>query len=243
VNIDEFARRAELFGALEIEKVRLLAFFVRKTENRTDFDLGDVNLWFSELSLARPNSTRLARSLRLSRSFVRGNDQGKWKLHAADVDELQLKYPGLRTRSDDVLSEDPILPAPLYMSTRGFIESLARQINASYEYNIFDGCAVLMRRLLEVLLILSYEHHNLEKSIQNADGNYLMLEGIVANARSNNPLRLSRNTKSALDGFRVIGNFAAHKVYFNCRRSDVDRVATEYRAAIEELLYKSGIRT
>jgi len=164
----------------------------------------------------------------------------RWAIAAVGDGSVQ---PGIHVASEDVISDDLILPRPLYENTRGFIESLSKQINASYEFNIFDGCAVLMRRLLEILLILSYEHLKIEAAIQDPHGNYLMLERIANDAKSNKVLKLSRDAKSVLDDFRTIGNFSAHKIYYNCRRSDLKKIAVHYRATIEELLYKSGIRT
>ena len=99
-----------------------------------------------------------------------------------------------------------------------------------------------MRRLLEVLLILAYEHLGIESEIQDSQGNYLALERIIANAKSNRQLRLSRDSKGLIDEFRVLGNFSAHKIYYNCRRSDLTSLTRSYRATIEELLYKNGIR-
>ena len=95
------------------------------------------------------------------------------------------------------MDDGTILPPVLYEKTRGFIESLAKQINRSYEENIFDGCAVLMRRLEEVaLLIMSYEHSKIELAIKDASGNYVMLERIVTDAANNATLGLGRNTRS-----------------------------------------------
>lgn len=98
----------------------------------------------------------------------------------------------------------------------GDLGSLAKQINASYEHNIFDGCAVLMRRLEEVLLILSYEHLGIETAIKDASGNYLLLESIVKNAEGNAKLGLSRNAKPSIETIRKLGNYSAHKVIYTC---------------------------
>ena len=87
-----------------------------------------------------------------------------------------------------------------------------------------------MRRLLEVLLILTYEHLGAESAIQDSSGNYVPLEKIIANAKSSTHLKLSRDSKAVLEEFRQIGNFSAHKIYYNCRRADLTRIATSYRA-------------
>lgn len=51
-------------------------------------------------------------------------------------------YPQLSQKSQEVVDDGTILPPVLYEKTRGFIESLAKQINRSYEENIFDGSLV-----------------------------------------------------------------------------------------------------
>jgi len=242
MNLKEFCRIANVLQVDELEKVRLLAFFYQKTSAQKEFSTSNIREWFEELDLPQLNNSRLLKKIRGSRAFIKGKGASSFKLHAAEFDGLQAEYPGIHVDSEDVASEDTILPLPLYENTRGFIESLAKQINASYEFNIFDGCAVLMRRLLEILLILTYEHLNIEAELQDTNDNYVSLEKIIANAKSNKKLKLSRDSKSVLGEFRALGNFSAHKIYYNCRRADLKKVASNYRATIEELLYKCGVR-
>lgn len=123
----------------------------------------------------------------------------------------------------------------------GYLDRLARQINAAFEHAVFDGCAVLMRRLVEVLLILTYEHARIDATITNADGNYVDLSRIIDDAKGNRLLKLSRNTKKHLDRYRTLGNFSAHKIYYSCSRTDIAEALVEYRALVQELLAKSGI--
>lgn len=242
MTIHDFSKTVELTKATEIEKVKLLAFFFHKTTLIKEFTLIDVEEWFDKLHFHKPNRSRLKGLIQKSHSFVKGVSNQSWRLHARDLDKLQSTHPDLTSEGEEIVSVDTLLPQALYDGSRGFIESLAKQINASYEYNIFDGCAVLMRRLLEVLLILTYEHCGVEKDIQDATGTYWPLEKITSNAKTHQVLKLSRGGKNTIDEFRTLGNFAAHKIYFVCRRADIKKIASEYRATIEELLYKSGIR-
>lgn len=242
MTLDQFAEYTELLRLTEIDKVRLIAFYFSQVEEQKEFGSEDIKAWFDSLGLPRPNMSRLMRRIREDKSFVRGSTHECYRIHPIALETLKAKYPRIRRDTEEVVCDDTILPRPIYENTRGFIESLAKQINASYEYNIFDGCAVLMRRLLEVLLILAYENHNMESDIKTKAGDYLPLEQIVNHARSGKGLNLSRDTKAVLDEFRTLGNFSAHKVHYNCRRGDLQRVAIAYRAAIEELLYKAGIR-
>jgi hypothetical protein len=70
-----------------------------------------------------------------------------------------------------------------------------------------------------------------------------MLDSIITNARGNRTLALSRNSKASVDEFRTLGNFSPHKIFYNARRGDIRKHIVEFRALVEELLYKSGIRT
>ncbi len=99
-----------------------------------------------------------------------------------------------------------------------------------------------MRRLMEVLLIHSFEHAKSADEIKDGDGNFLMLERILDRVRSTTAFSLSRNSKETLEVFRKLGNFSAHKIQYSCRKDDIKKVAIDYRALVEELLYKSGVR-
>ncbi|WP_156501793.1 DUF4145 domain-containing protein [Alteromonas stellipolaris] len=212
------------------------------TKSEPEFSLNEVLDCFDALHFSRPNISRLKKKIKSSKDIVKGKSTDTYKLHAKAISRFESEIPELKVESEEIVSDDLIVPVSLYSSTRGYIESLSKQINASYENNIFDGCAVLMRRLLEILLIQSYENLSIESEIQDSGGHYKMLNHIVANAKVNKKLGLSRNTKEALEEFRIIGNFSAHKIFYNAKRKDISKVATEYRAAIEELLYKSGIK-
>jgi hypothetical protein len=100
-----------------------------------------------------------------------------------------------------------------------------------------------MRRLIEVLLILAYENLGIESEIKDPSGSYYLFERISQNARNNSFLGLSRNTKPCIEKFRTLGNLSAHKIHYTCKKSYIEEVIQEYRAAIEELLFKAGLKT
>jgi hypothetical protein len=99
-----------------------------------------------------------------------------------------------------------------------------------------------MRRLLEVLLIHSYQHCGLESKILGPNSSFKELKTIIVEVNSIGDIALSRNTKTCLDSFRVLGNFAAHKIAYNTTRDEIKNIALDFRAAVEELLYAAGLR-
>ena len=166
-------------------------------------------------------------------SLIRGARQLKASLPAVGPEKALVE----EEYSDD------ILPFDLYRNTRRNIEKIADQINKSYYYEIHDGAAILMRRLIEMLLILAYKGIRQEGSIRGSDGNYLQLSGIVNCAIQNRHLDLSRNAKAYLSIFKETGDLSAHNPFHNCRKKDLELIRLKFRSLVEELLYKGGILT
>lgn len=147
--------------------------------------------------------------------------------------------------TDDSIIEqsESILPETLYAGTRGYIERLAQQINASYENNLYDCCAVMLRRLMEVLLVLSFQNNDKEDLIlDNSAQNHVSLDKMIKVSNSCNKLALSSNTKKDMPLIKELGNYSAHKIWYNCTKKDIEPLIPKYRAIIEELLYKAGIK-
>lgn len=136
---------------------------------------------------------------------------------------------------------DDILPFDLYKGTRQNIERIADQINKSFHFGIYDGTAVLMRRLIEMLLILAFKECKRDTDIRGADGHYLQLHQIIDKAVQSKELDLTRNTGDYLDLFREKGNLSAHNPFHNCMRKDLELAQPKFRHVVEELLYKAGI--
>lgn len=149
----------------------------------------------------------------------------------------------LNWESDEKIAENQtILPEKLYSNTRNYIEQLAKQINASYENNLFDCTAVMMRRLMEVLIILMFQNEQIESKILDKQGNnYVNLEKMIKIANSEPLFKLSKNTQQDMDVFRELGNLSAHKIWYNSTKKDIETLILRYRAMIEELLYKAKV--
>ena len=241
MTLDQFITACDFNSLVEMDKVCHLAFFYLKTKNVQEFSVAEASKWLVDSGGATPNRSRLEGKLRSSRDTAKA--QYGFRLKGEFIKELEGKYPEVSPRSQEVIDDGTILPEIDYKNTRGYIVSLAKQINASYEHNIYDGCAVLMRRLEEVLLIHSYEKHGIAAVVKDGNGNYLPLEGIVKDAVGNTALSLSRNSKATVEDIRKLGNFSAHKITYTCKREYISEKIPEFRALIGELLHKAGIRT
>ncbi len=233
MNIKQFGAACNIDSQREVERACLLAFFHLRTAKKNEFTVAEAAQWLADYGFATPN---------WSGNTVRGQGGG-YKLNLAFVTAMDKVHPQLQDKSEEIIDHGSILVEAEYKVGRGYIESLAKQINRSYEENIFDGCAVLMRRLLEVMLILAYRKLGIEAAVQDLDGSYKMLEGIINDAKTNGTLKLSRNSKEVLEVFRKLGNFSAHKIEYTCHRQYIQPHIMDYRGIITELLHKAGLKT
>ena len=100
----------------------------------------------------------------------------------------------------------------------------------------------MIRRLLEILIIESFESHNLTAKIQKQDGTFFYLQDLV-NLTLNEPSwTIGRNVKKALPNLKDIGNQSAHGRRYVARKNDLDSVKRDLRLTIEELVILSKLR-
>ena len=134
-----------------------------------------------------------------------------------------------------------VLPNEIFVNIPQYLQVICKQINASFENNLYDCSAVMMRRLLETLLVLSYQNLNIESEITEKRGKHFSLDKMIKNAVQNSKLALSSNTKQDMTKIKNIGNYSAHKIWYHATRSDIEKYITDYRLIIEELLCKAGL--
>lgn len=240
MDLTTFVEKVDLPHHTEIEKVELLALYGYLYRNETTFLLSSIVDTLASYGCPISNISRVRKNLAKSRSF-RKVANGEYMLTATARESLKEE---ITNRLDDEVSIDSnseLLDETLFCGKRGYLDKLIYQINHCYKDNCFDACAVCMRRVFEIVLILSYENLGIQDEIKK-DGEYLMLDRIASNAVNNSKLGLSR-LKKEYDTIREIGNYAAHRIQYNTRKKDIDDIKQSYRVCLEELYYKAGLMT
>lgn len=243
MELDSFAAHCDLIERSELEKVELLAFYLEISGEVSGFKLAHICELFEALLYSHPNVSRLRLKIRKSKSFIKAIAPYEFRLNAKKRNEFSQQFAAISEPAEEAKAIDGIIPLSLVSGTRGYIVSLGKQINVSYENSAFDGAAVLMRRLVEVLLIHAFEHINKISEIKDSNGDTRNLNAIIATAVQSAELNLSKPVKKCLDSFRQLGNFSAHSIHYNAKRADIKSVALDYRVSVEELLYKGGLKT
>lgn len=239
MEINQFVNAVKLFQKKEIEKVKAIALYDNFVKGQSEFSLDEVISLLQDIGHPISNVSRLKGNMAKSKDFKKVNGGNQYMLTPSTRQNLHVEYGMLLTNEDEVVSSSEVLDETLFLGKRGFLDKLVKQINHCYINNCFDACAVLMRRFFEISLILAYENKGVQDQIK-MNGDYVMLERIVANAVQNTTLHISRS-RNEYDAIRDLGNFAAHKIHFNTRKSDIDGIKQTYRVCLEELYYIAGL--
>ncbi|MDZ7341543.1 MAG: DUF4145 domain-containing protein, partial [candidate division KSB1 bacterium] len=116
------------------------------------------------------------------------------------------------------------------------------QACGSYDYGWYDAASVMCRRLIETLIIETFEAHKLEQKIKNNDGTYFYLGGLIQALLNESTLSVGRNAKNALPKLKNIGDLSAHNRRYLARKKDLDDLKRELRIVIEELVHLSKLK-
>jgi len=240
----DFIDLTNLSTRTEAERAKLLCFYQYKKSGECQFTMTMISDLMQQCGNNAPNTSRLSERLRKGKDRifipVKG-EKGKFEFIPAVLQRLEKEYSSMWDDTETIVSDSELIAETKFCGKRKYLDKLITQINNSYSNNCYDACAVLMRRLFEVLLVLSYQNFGIDNEIKDAAGRgYIMLDGIVKKAKDSPVLKLSR-IKNEFDTFRMVGNFSAHNITYTAGKKDIDDIKLNYRVMLEELYNKAGL--
>lgn len=194
----------------------------------------------SELSIRTPGDTSALAEL-VETVFAAATPQ---KDRLAAVRELShsLRTKWKETKGTASAPGNELFPMVLISKTeRGYLLTIAKQMNGCFREGWYDACAVMMRRLVEIAIIEAFEHKGIANKIKDATGNYFQLTELIDRALAETALKLSRNTKTELPKLKNLGHRSAHGRYFTAQKPDTEKVEDGIRVVVEELLTHAGL--
>jgi hypothetical protein len=236
----EFLQRIEDRNLKTIDLAIALLWLAGREDPSGGMSAADVCAELEAAGYPKQNVSRMASMLREHHGTSKAG-RNEWRLHPKTRRSLDPEYafalkPKLPGKSDSVV------PMDLFVGARDYIERVADQINKSYDAELWDCTAVMCRRVLETLIIETYEKAGRANEIKGVDGHFMMLNALIAFLERDNSIHLGRNAAKGLKDFKQLGDLSAHNRRFNARRNDIDRIRDGLRVAVEELLHLSGLR-
>lgn len=237
----KYVKALELNKFTQVEKAKMLCFYLHKEKGIHVFDYKTIREIFIDAGYNAPNTTTVKNNLVKIGVMKEVKKTKTIEFTHVSIQSLKLEYGNLWEDYENIDSNSEFLDETKFCSKRTYLDRIIKQINKCYAANCYDATAVLLRRLFEILLILAFQHHNIDGEIKSQSGQgYVMLEEVVKKAKASSMLKLSRITNE-YDTFRAIGNFSAHNITYTAGKHDVDQIKLNYRVMLEELYNKSGL--
>lgn len=242
MNILDFKNLLGLDALKEIDRANYIAFYLIKEENQVNFSISKLVEKYKEFGYSQPNSSRLKANL-IKNKIVKNEKSRNRSLEFIPVvlEELEKDCGNNWKDIETIPSDSELLDEVKFCGKRTFLTQLIKQINATYGSNCYDACAILLRRLFEIMLVLCFEKYNIADEIKKTDGSYKMLEGITNAAIANKTLNISKRITDNFQSFREVGNNSAHSITYIASKKDIDDIKTKYRVMLEDLYNKAGI--
>lgn len=213
-----------------------LIWYLTQIEGREEVTAAELAKLMHDLALrAQVNVTRLAERLGENTSVLRGSKKRAFKIRLAKLQTLTDLYEPMLARPKPKV-EALVISKEGFSESRKYLHSMVDQINGCYQYGFYDGCAVMCRRLMETLLIQTFEHHNAGDKIKG-NGEYLGLADIIAKAKSGQHFKLARGSASVMEAVKLLGDTAAHDKTYITKQQDIDDERFKFRKVISELLH------
>jgi hypothetical protein len=216
-------------------QIDFFSYFLLIEKKQDGFVTKDISECFTELHL-RPYSNipsyLSTNSKSRGKKFIKTNNRYYLERSFKLALDNQIGIPILPSK---VLSG--FFPIELFDNTRGYLQNIANQALASYNKGIFDGCSVLTRKLIEILIIECFERHKNEHLIKKTDGTFFYLSDLITEFLKEPAWNIGRNTKSSLPKIKKIGDQSAHNRRYIARKQDLDSLKDDIRIVLEELIH------
>lgn len=244
MTLSDYKEKVGLDEKTQSEQAKYICYYQMRENNISLFSMADINNWFIYFGYRQINSSRLKNSITKGKNkkfIISKTDKDKLEFVPICLEVLNKELSVLWNDTETVISDSELLDETKFCGKKTYLNKIIKQINCCYNSNCYDACAVMLRRLFEIILILCYENNHIEDAIKTSDGKYKMLERIVADAVSNTTLRISKRICDNFDTFRNIGNFSAHNITYIAGKKDIDDIKLAYRVMLEDLYNKAGL--
>lgn len=225
----------------ETDEAVAVLWFLSQTEARVERSARDLAAVLTEHRLRGViNVSRLDGRIAKHPDTVRGRGAGSFAIKASAKAKLDARFAAFASRTMRPV-RDVIVPNSISLGNRGHLEAIRREINGTFEDGFYNSCAVMCRRLLELLLIEAFARASAIQHVTDARGNLVGFADLIAFAKSGVSIKLSRGLPATLDRVKATGDQSAHGRYYTATKHDIDDLNPGLRHAITELTALAGI--
>lgn len=239
MKLEEFIHQISDFESFSAsQKIDYFVYYHTSILGNEGCSAKDIESYFNELKIAKYSN--IPQYLKNNSKKVRGKltkfvlQKGVYHLERTKkigIDEL-MNVPKL------IVPTNSYFPLELFDNTRDYLKTIAKQAASCYDQGLYDACSVMTRKLLEVLIIESFERFNISSKIKNvSNGHFYFLSDLIDHFRAETIWNISRNAKDSLTSLKKMGDMSAHNRRYSAKKPDVDKLKDDLRIVLEELVH------
>jgi hypothetical protein len=146
--------------------------------------------------------------------------------------------PAPATKQPEVTaSTDAYIDPTIFQGMPDYITRLIPQANGCWERGWYEGCVLILRRLVETLIIELYHQRGWIADIRDKDGTFCKLQTLVDKVCGDGRIGLGKHPKRGLNEIKKFGDVAAHDHRVKVRKTDLEPHRTDLRLACERLVF------
>lgn len=242
MKLSDYKQKTGMDYLNEVNRAKYIAFYISKEENISTFSMSLISDKFEEFGYSKPNSSRLKTNMTKEKIMkVSKIEKSSLEFIPICYEELNKECGSYWNDFETITSDSELLDEQKFCGKRGYLTKLIQQANYTYGSNCYDACAILLRRIFEIVLVLCFQNYGIENEISNSDGSHFMLEKITKKAIGNKTLNISKRITDNFELFREVGNNSAHSITYTACKKDIDDIKLAYRVMLEDLYNKAGI--
>lgn len=233
LSLNDFCELVKGLSKQNAEKaVAILWFHDHKTTDAA-MTAGELTRIMVDHHVGTPNSTKLATAMRNTKLCKESKTGFCLRPGSRSVvrNWFEGNLDGIQPRINHA---EGYIPEEVWIATPSYIQKVCRQLNGCFAYAYYDASLVMLRRLMETLIIEAYDHLSRRAEIDDSSGNPPMFGKLVECAKGG--LSIGRNTKSALDKVKGLGDRSAHDRRFNACAADLTKIQADVRAGVQDLI-------
>lgn len=215
------------------ELIPIFAYYMQEIKGLSSFSTADIVACFNELSI-KPYSN--------VSSFLSAKAKGKNSIflkqktgYILSKQEKELLAKELSMPVDMPVS-NALIDLSIVENTPYYIKGITKQMAQCYECGFYDATLVLMRKLLETLIIESFERFGIDSLIKDINGDFLYLSDLIPKYLSSQRWNASRNLNKNIVKVKKYGDLSAHNRRFQAKKSDIDDFKFELRQVLQEMV-------
>ncbi len=235
MTLEEFIIRIDNFLSLKSsEQIPYFGYYILKYQNKESFTAKEIEKCFAETHITPYSNISAYLSKEKKAKHMLSHKNGGYILTRTVENQISNIIGEVKVNEPS----GNLFPLELFNNTRTYLQKTAKQAILCYDYQTYDACLVMIRRLIETLIIELYERFEIKEQIQDTKGNYLFCSDLIDRLLSEKKLwTIGRNSVKALPDIKTKGDLSAHNRRFNATKTDIDTIKVGLRVVLEELVH------